>query len=110
MTDIEEIFNDAAEKLFNRIGRDAVYQPVTGDPVSCKVVIERDVDLEPSGFSAQIWGKGITIEAILAELGKEPDAEETFIVDEITHEILAIKENDGRFVTMVVKQTWPEYP
>lgn len=103
MTDIEEIFDNAASVLFNRIGRDAVYQPVTGDPVSCKVVIERDVDLEPSGFSAQIWGKGITIEAILSELGKEPDAEETFTVDGITYTVLTVKENDGRFVIIIVK-------
>lgn len=110
MADIETIFDNAAEDLFNRIGRDAVYQPIVGSPVSCKIVIERDVDLEPFGLNAQVWGKGITIEAILSVLGKEPDAEETFTVDGIIYEVQTIKENDEIFVTMVVKQIWPESP
>ncbi len=108
MTDIETIFDDAAEKLFNRIGRDAIYTPVVGSPVNCKIVIERDVDLEPLGFNAQIWGRGITIEAVLSELGKEPDAEETFTVDGIIYEAQTVKENDGRFVLIIVKKIWPD--
>ncbi len=108
MADIKAIFDNAASNLFNRIGRDAVYQPVTGNPVNCKVVIERDVDLEPLGLNAQVWGKGITIEAVISVLGKEPDAEETFTADGIVHEILTVKENDGRFVTVIVKKTWPD--
>lgn len=104
MTDIETAFDKAAGDLFNRIGRDGVYQPVTGDPVDCKVVIEFDVDLEPLGFNAQVWGRGITIEAILSMLGKEPDAQETFTVDAIVYEVQTVQKNDGRFVTIVVKK------
>lgn len=104
MTDIETAFDNAAYNLFSRIGRDAVYQPVTGSPVDCKIVIGRDVGLEPLGLSAQVWGRDITIEAILSVLGKEPDTQETFTVDAIVYEVQTVQENDGRFVTVVVKK------
>jgi len=99
----EGIFDQAAEDIFNQIGQDAVFTPSAGDPVACKVNIERDVDLEPHGYDSQVWGRGITIEAILSILGKEPDQDENFTVEETEYTVQTVQENDGRFVKMVVK-------
>ena len=100
---MEEIFNQAAEDIFSEIGQDAIFTPSVGDSVECKVNLERDVDLEPHGFDSQIWGRGITIEAILSVLGKEPDSGESFTVDETVYKVQTVQANDGRFVKMVVK-------
>lgn len=99
----DDIFDQAAENLFDQMGRDAIFTPVMGDPVNCRVNLERDVDLEPHGFDSQIWGRGVTIEAILSVLGKEPDKGETFTVRETVYEVMTVQENDGRFVKVVVK-------
>ncbi|GAG30475.1 unnamed protein product [marine sediment metagenome] len=109
MATAEEIFNQAAIDIFNKQGVAALYTPSVGDPVSCQVDIERDVDLEPDGFNAQIWGRGITVEGILSVLGKEPDTDETFTITEgdfidTVYTVKTIIENDGRFVKAVVKE------
>ena len=100
---MEEIFDQAAEDIFNQMGQDAIYTPNAGYPVECKINLERDVDLEPHGFDSQVWGRGITIEAILSVLGKEPDSGETFMVGETVYKVQTVQANDGRFVKMVVK-------
>jgi hypothetical protein len=99
----DEIFNEAAEDLFDQLGQDAIFTPTMGDPVNCKVNLEHDVDLQPGGFDSQVWGEGITIEAILSVLGKEPDQGETFTVGETDYTVQTVQENDGRFVKVVVK-------
>lgn len=109
MATAEEIFDQAAEDIFDKEGVAALYTPSVGDPVICQVDVERDVDLEPAGFESQIWGRGVTIEAILSVLGKEPNTGETFKITEgnyinTVYTVQTVLENDGRFVKVVVKE------
>jgi len=104
----EETFDKAAIDIFNKAGVAAMYTPAAGDPVTCQIDYVQDVDLEPAGFDTQIWGRGKTVQAVLAALEKEPNTDETFTITEgeYTDLVLTVKtvlENDGRFVTMVVK-------
>jgi len=100
----EEIFDQAAEDIFDQMDtKDAVFTPTAGDPVPCKINLERDVDLEPHGFDSQVWSRGTTIEAILNVLGKEPEKGETFTVGETVYTVQTVQENNGRFVKVVVK-------
>lgn len=109
MATAEEIFNQAAEDIFDKQGVAATYTPSVGDPVeNCKIDVVRGVELEPQGFDSQIWGSGTTIKALLSVLGKEPDADETFTITEGDYEdtvytVLVVLENDGRFVKVAVK-------
>ena len=104
----EEIFDKAAIDIFNKAGISAIYTPAVGDPVICQIDLIQDIDLEPAGFDAQIWGRGKTIRAILDVLGKEPDTDETVTIQEgkyqdVVYTVKTVLENDGRFVTVVVK-------
>lgn len=108
MATAEEIFNQAAEDIFDKQGVAATYTPSIGDPVVCQVNVVRGIDLEPQGFDSQVWGSGITLEAVLSVIGKEPDTDETFTITEGDYEdtvytVLTVLENDGRFVKVAVK-------
>jgi len=100
---IEDIFDTAAEDIFDTLGVDATFTPSIGDPVEdIKVNLMRDTDFEPSS-SLQTWGSNIIIEAILDDLGKEPDKDETFTINLIVYTVQSVLENDGRFVRVMVK-------
>ena len=108
------IFAEALPDIFEAAAEAAVFTPAVGDAIPCMVFIEFNVMLQPSGAEAQIWQRGTTIEALLSEIGREPDRGETFTVfpDEISrsagingtaYAVQAILENDGLTVKMVVK-------
>lgn len=104
----EDIFEQAAEDIFDQEGIAATYTPSIGDPVTCQIDYVQDVDLEPEGYESQIWGRGKTIEAVLSIIGKEPDADETFTITEGKYidtvlTVQTVIKNDGLFVTVAVK-------
>lgn len=104
----EDIFEQAAEDIFDKEGIAATYTPSVGDPVPCQIDYMQNVNLEPEGYDSQIWGTGKTVEAILSILGKEPDTDETFTITEGKYidtvlTVQTVLENDGLFVTVVVK-------
>ncbi|MBW2342509.1 MAG: hypothetical protein JRF53_00590 [Deltaproteobacteria bacterium] len=99
----EEIFDKAEERIFDRLGKDAVFTPAVGDPVSCKVNLEKGSDFQPGGLDAQVWGSETSIEYRLAEVGKEADRDEVFTVGGTDYTVKDVMENDGRFVKVAVK-------
>ena len=103
MTDPETIFDAAAVDIFNALGRDAVYQPASGDPVSLKVNIEQAVALQPDGYEARVYAEGDVLEYLLADAGKEADRGETFTIGSTTWTVQSVLRNDGRFVSVAVK-------
>lgn len=80
----------------------ATFNPASGDPISCMVFIDFDVELQPVGFDAQTWQQGTVIEALLSELGREPNRDETFTVHGKTYKVNAVLENDGLTVKVQV--------
>ena len=100
---IEDTFDTVAENIFRTIGVLAIYTPSVGDPVpDIYVNLVRGTDPEPENYT-KVWGQNITIEAILSDLGKEPNMGETFTISEVVYTVQTVEENDGRFVKMVVK-------
>lgn len=99
----EATFDQAAVDIFNIRGQSATFTPLVGDPVGCKVDVVTGVDLQPVGES-QVWEQGITLEYLLAVVGKEADPGDTFLtlVGATTYTVKAVEENDGRFVKVVV--------
>lgn len=83
----------------------ATYQPATGDPIpDIQIHIDKSIDLQPAGFDSRVVGQTITIEAVLADLGKEPDRGETFTTEAgVVYTVLSIVENDGHTVKAAVK-------
>jgi hypothetical protein len=101
--DGDAIFGNALRDIFDSpLGDDAVYTPSGGTAIACRVLIDRSVMLQPTGMVAQVFERGTTIEAILADIGKEPNRGDTFVIGTETFTVQAIDSTDGLTVTMVV--------
>jgi len=82
-------------------GYSAVYNPVSGDSVTCDILIDHDVILQPSSYDARVVETGSTITALYEDVG-EPSTGSTFDVAGITYKVARITDNDMVFVTMAV--------
>lgn len=99
---LRAVFAAALPDVFTEAGEDAVFTPAGGVPVDCHVFIDFNVMLQPAGVEVQVWQQGTTIEALLSEIGREPNRGETFTVDSVAYAVQAILENDGLTVKAVV--------
>jgi len=103
---LRAVFAAALPGIFDAAGEDAVFTPATGDSIPCKVFIDFNVMLQPSGVETQVWQQGTTIEALLSVLTREPNRGETFTLDipsdDTIYTVQAILENDGLTVKAVV--------
>ena len=79
----------------------ATYQPISGDSVSCKIVIDKEALLEPDSYDAQFVETGIVLEAFVDEVGK-PRIGSTFTAESVTYTVEKIDKNDGRFIRLIV--------
>jgi hypothetical protein len=101
MTDT--IIAKALTDIFNSpLGDDAMFTPAGGAAVSCRVIVSRSVLLQPTGMDAQVFERGTTIEAILAEIGAEPGRGDVFVVGAETYTVQSIDSNDGDTVVAIV--------
>jgi len=97
------VFTDALQNMFEAAGEDAVFAPATGDPVPCKVFIDFDQVMEPDGLEGMSMQRGTVIEALLSDIGREPNRDETFTVAGVTYRVARITANDSFTVKMAVK-------
>ena len=104
----EQITGDNTSVFFNPddFAYQAVYTPVSAfEPVvSCAVLLDHDVILQPSSYDARVVETGSTITALYADVG-EPYAGSTFVVDGVTYKVSRITDNDMVFVTMAVVES-----
>ncbi len=87
----------------DEFGVQTVYTPVLGLPVSCNVILDHDVVLQPSHYDAVVVETGSTIEALVKDVGT-PLKGSTFVIDLDIYIVQRITDNDENFVTMVVKK------
>lgn len=100
------ITGDALRDIYNSpLGMDAVYTPVSDASISLRIMLNKDVVLQPTSLQAQVTEVGTTIEAILADLGKVPVRGETFVADGSVYTVKAISRNDGYEVEVEVVVT-----
>ncbi|MDP2366367.1 MAG: hypothetical protein Q8M94_21650, partial [Ignavibacteria bacterium] len=99
---IRAVFAEALPDIFEAAGEDAIYTPVGGPAIPCKIFIEFDVLLQPTGTDTQVWEQGTTIEALLSVLGSEPLRGAEFSYDDITYTVRSVVKNDGLTVKLVV--------
>ncbi len=97
--DMDELLPD----MFDVMGEDAVYTPLSGSPVNCKVFVDHDVQNEPRGFDAVTWQRWTQIEALLKDVVTEPSRGSSFSVEETNYVVEKILSNDGFTVVMAVK-------
>jgi hypothetical protein len=97
------VLNNALIDIFgSALGEDGTYNPAGGTPVSCRLIVNRNVLMQPDGMTAMIYEKGTTIEAMLSVIGQEPNRGDTFTVGATTYTVQSIEQNDGYTVTAVV--------
>lgn len=102
----KEIFETVADLAVTTIGRLATYMPTMGNPIiNCSVNVETVSDPQPDGFSAQVLDPETTLEYLLSEVGEEADINSYFTMEDdgTVYTVKDLRENDGRTVTVVVK-------
>lgn len=101
----DEIFDQALDDIFWEMGETATFTPQGGEPVTCQVIISKGDNLQPSGYEAQVFALGMSLEALLAETVVEPRRNDTFLVGAVTYIVKGPAEriNDGRVVKMAVE-------
>ena len=105
---MKDVFTDALRAAFDKLSgidpdlRDAVYRPNPGDPVALKIHVRKEQQLQPDGFTAEVQALATTAEAILADLGKEPERGETFETETETFTVKSVLSNDGKTVKVIV--------
>lgn len=101
--DGDAIFGQSCRDIFDSpLGDDAVFTPSGGAAISCRVLIDRSVLLQPTGAEAQVFERGTTIEVILADIGVEPNRGDTFVIGTETYAVQTIDSNDGLTVVCIV--------
>jgi hypothetical protein len=101
-------FVEAMTDLFNTDqGADALYTPVSGAPIPCRVLLDKNVLMQPASLTAQVCDRGTTIEAQLVEILTEPGRGAIFVVNpgtdnEETFTVQSIDQNDGITMKAIV--------
>lgn len=97
------VLNNALTDIFgSALGEDATYTPLVGTAKACRVIVNRNVLMQPDGMTAMVYEKGTTVEAMLSVIGGEPNRGDTFTVGTDTWTVQSIEQNDGYTVTAVV--------
>ena len=106
---LRAVFAESLPDIFIAAAENATYTPLGGTTINCKIFIDFNVMLQPSGIETQVWERGTTIEVSLSSYAgvgigtAEPNRGDTFVYEEVTYTVQAILENDGLTVKMAVK-------
>jgi hypothetical protein len=100
---IQTILDTAMTDLFNHVGDDATYTPVSGSALPCKVWVQKDVQLQPIDFTGQAVESSTLIECLLSEVLTVPKRGSMFLVGTTTYTVQTLQANDGRILKLVVK-------
>jgi len=85
------------------LGENAAYEPVDGAIIpSVRVILTKNVLLQPDSMTAQVFERGTIIEAILADFAEEPNRGDIFTVGAESFTVQSIAANDGVVVKMIV--------
>lgn len=91
--------------LISHIGKDAVFYPRTGPPVSCTVWIDNAEEIMPGGYDALSESQVTEIRYLLSVVGKVAEKGELFIIDETEYRIesVAVHGDKGGIVKVLVR-------
>jgi len=96
------VFREALPDIFAAAGEDATFTPVNGQEIPCKIFIDFDVKFQSSAMNAQVWETGVVIEALLSEIGVEPDRGDKFTFEGTDYTVDSILANDGLTAKVIV--------
>jgi len=105
MTSFKEQIQEDLNIFLNpeEFGDRAVYTPVTGTAVTCTILIDYDVLLQPDNYDAQVTTTETTITAQCEDVGI-PQRGSTFqLVGGDTFTVANVIDNDETLITVIVK-------
>lgn len=99
-----DVFAAALADIFDsEIGSDAVFKPASGPDVpDCRIIINRDILMQPESMTAQVYERGTSIEAQISQIGRAPVRGEQFAVGAETFTVQSLVRNDGMTVEAIV--------
>lgn len=94
----------ALPEMIEKLGEEATFTPSGGDPVSCHILIDFDVDLQPDGFQATAWQQATVIRASLSEITNVPHQDDVFTypLGATNYTVQKVIFNDGLTVKVAV--------
>lgn len=101
MTAEPTTYRTAIDKVFRRLGSEAVFTPAAGSPVTCWVMLERETEVEPA-LESGVVVSARTIEYQIDDLAREAVRGETFTIDGTVYTVSQVASNDGYSVIVVV--------
>jgi hypothetical protein len=103
MTFKEQMAADLSTVFFNTddFAESAIYTPVSGAAVACSVLIDHNIELQPSGLDSQVSVTATVIESMVSEVGI-PVVGATFTIGSTEYEIRELLENDGLITRVAV--------
>ena len=107
MTFKEQMAKDLNQVFFNteEFADKAVYTPVSGDPVSCDVVVNHDALIQADGYDLSMATLGTTVTAMVADVGTVNRGDIFTMADSTVYTVQRIERYsvDGHDVTVVVR-------
>ena len=105
---IKTVFQLAAVDIFDQMGETAIYKPLSGPQVpACKVLITKEIDLQPVGMESSTWQRTVMLECLSAEVGREPDRGDRFEVGDDVYKVEKVLEQSddlGIIISMIVRK------
>jgi len=105
---IKTVFQQAAVDIFDQMGETAIYRPLSGPQVpDCKVLITKEIDLQPVGMETSTWQRTVMLECLSAEVGQEPDRGDRFEVGSDVYKVEKVLEQSddlGVITSMIVRR------
>jgi len=97
---LARLWSDVLAKLG---GVEAVFTPVTGEPVTVNVMFSQTMQMQPEG-QAQTWVQEKSVSYSIADLSREAVVGETFTIGSTIYEVCAAAENNGYVVKVIVHE------
>lgn len=92
-----------AADVFETIGDSATFTPAVGDAVSLYVVVSDEILVQPGNYDSNIHATATRISFALADIGREPNRGEIFLVDSTTYTCKAVEFNNGYVCRVIVQ-------
>ncbi|SEM79016.1 hypothetical protein SAMN04489760_14811 [Syntrophus gentianae] len=99
---IKEDMAAALPEMFEVLGEPATFSPSGGTPAACHILIDFNVDLQPDGFQSTAWQRSTVIEAVLSDIGSEPNRGDVFRYNGMDYTVQKVTFNDGLSVKVAV--------
>ena len=86
--------NMALKNIYSRMGEEAVFSPLTGDDVTCNVIIDAASDWEPGG-SVQVAEQQIVVNYRRADIDRKVKRGETFTAGSVVYTVVSMAHYPG---------------